>query len=80
MKKLIAAVVASAFAFGAATSFAGDVQARPVPQHSVKAHKAHQAHKAHKKVHSVQKVQAPKMHQVKMAKKHHQKRVRKAAR
>lgn len=82
MKKLIAAVIASAFAFGAASTFAADVPAKPAQQHVVK-HKAHKAHKAHKtarKVHTVQKVKAPKMHQVKMTKKHGHKQVRKAVR
>ena len=83
MKKLIAAVIASAFAFGAAsTTFAADVPAKPAQQHVVK-HKAHKSHKARKhvrKTHTVQKVKAPKMHAVKYHKKHSHKHVKKAVR
>ena len=82
MKKLIAAVIASAFAFGSATSFAADVQPQPKQgQHQVvKAKKAKKAHKKARKAHTATKVQAPKMHQVKMTKKHGHKQVRKAVR
>ena len=87
MKKLIAAVIASAFAFGAAsTTFAADMQHKPAQTHVVKVKKSHKAHKAHKaqkkarKVHTVQKVKAPKMHAVKYHKKHSHKQVRKAVR
>jgi hypothetical protein len=80
MKKLIAAVIASAFAFGAAsTTFAADVPAKPVQQHVVK-HKAHKAHKNVRKVHTVQKVKAPKMHAVKYHKKHNHRHARKTVR
>ena len=85
MKNLIAAVIASAFAFGAvSTTFAADVQHTPAQQHHVvKAKKAHKAHKARKhvrKTHAVQEVKAPTMHAVKYHKKHGTKHVRKAAR
>jgi hypothetical protein len=64
MKKLLAAVVASAFAFGAASSFAADTpHQKATVHHVVKAHKA----------------QHPKMHQVKMTKKHHRRHAKRAA-
>jgi hypothetical protein len=82
MKKLIAAVIASAFALGVAgSSFAADVQ----PRHQVvkvkKSHKkAHKAHKKARKAHTAAKAPAPRMHPVKMVKKHGHKQVKKAAR
>ena len=83
MKKLIAAVIMSAFALGAAsTTFAAsDVQGKPAQHHVVKVKKSHKARKHVRKVHTVQKVKAPKMHQVKYTKKHHNhKRVHKSHR
>ena len=82
MKKLIAAVIASAFAFGAAsTTFAADVQHTPAQQHHViKVKKAHKARKHARKTHAVQKVKAPTMHAVKYHKKHSTKQVRKVVR
>jgi Spy/CpxP family protein refolding chaperone len=70
MKKLLAAVVASAFAFGAVSTFAADT---PRHEASVQRHVV-QTHKA----------QHPKMHQVKLTKKkhhrHHRQPVRHAPR
>ncbi|HEX2826855.1 MAG TPA: hypothetical protein VHP37_10950 [Burkholderiales bacterium] len=85
MKKLIAAVIASAFAFGVAgSSFAADVQPQQAQHQVVKVKKSHKkAHKAHKKArkaHTAAKAPAPRMHQVKMVKKHGHKQVKKTVR